>query len=315
MIALLLCVVFLSVARADTVDVSSPATTRPFDLDAHVRAFEIDPRFTLAHLWMPRSAANEMDVAGFVEHPQFIESLKTQAERRGLTPPTRVKLVPEQSKSTERFAVVSVDRIILRENPGDAPGDRDHVTELLRDEPIWILDMHANGQTLVHAFDGYLGWVHRDQLSFVDAHTFSARVNQTRDDDRAKVAVAAARTFLKTPYVWAGKSKAGIDCSGLVQVAFESAGVLLPRDADQQANVGRLVATRWHRDALLPGDLLFFLSPVRGNVHHVGIYLGNDEFIEAAEPMVKITSLRQGASNYDAKRAETFAWARRVVGR
>jgi cell wall-associated NlpC family hydrolase len=74
-----------------------------------------------------------------------------------------------------------------------------------------------------------------------------------------------------------------------------------------------LVATRWNRDALLRGDLLFFLSERRGNVHHVAIYLGDDRFIESAGEGVRIRSLNPRHPDYDARRAPTFAWARRVI--
>jgi cell wall-associated NlpC family hydrolase len=75
-------------------------------------------------------------------------------------------------------------------------------------------------------------------------------------------------------------TKDGVDCSGLVYTAFRSQGIRLPRDADQQALTGRLVATRWHRSSLRRGDVLFFLGR-RGTIHHTAIYLGNNEILEA----------------------------------
>ena len=62
-----------------------------------------------------------------------------------------------------------------------------------------------------------------------------------------------------------------------------------------------------------PGDLLFFISGRRGNVSHVGMYIGDGHFIEAAGPGVHISSMRPGDANYDARHMENFAWARRVV--
>ena len=78
-------------------------------------------------------------------------------------------------------------------------------------------------------------------------------------------------------------------------------GILLGSD-DQQVT-----------DALLPGDLLFFLSARRGNVNHVALYLGDGKYIEAAGADVHISSMKAGDEGYDAKRAATFGWARRVI--
>jgi cell wall-associated NlpC family hydrolase len=78
-------------------------------------------------------------------------------------------------------------------------------------------------------------------------------------------------------YVWGGTSPSqGFDCSGLVQYAYAQQGVSLPRTAQGQYGVGQSVS----RDALQPGDLVFFGSP--GNIYHEGIYVGNNQMVNAA---------------------------------
>jgi cell wall-associated NlpC family hydrolase len=124
--------------------------------------------------------------------------------------------------------------------------------------------------------------------------------------------IANAFNLQGTPYVWGGRTSAGVDCSGLVQTSFGAHGVYLPRDADQQSLVGLLVANRQCRDGLRRGDVLFFLSK-RGTVHHTAIYLGNNQYIEAASPGAKVTSLDPAAPNYDKRRDETFCFAKRFV--
>jgi cell wall-associated NlpC family hydrolase len=93
---------------------------------------------------------------------------------------------------------------------------------------------------------------------------------------RARV-VAEARKFLGLPYLWAGTSGFGFDCSGFTYSVYAAYGVTLSRDADQQAVHGTPVA----RSALLPGDLVFFRSSGTGPIGHVGMYIGGGNMINA----------------------------------
>ena len=86
----------------------------------------------------------------------------------------------------------------------------------------------------------------------------------------------------------------------------------MPRDADQQSLVGTLVATRWHQSSLARGDVLFFLNR-RGTISHTAIYLGDGKFIEAAEPVVKITRLDDIPPGKDKARGDSLCFAKRVL--
>jgi cell wall-associated NlpC family hydrolase len=81
--------------------------------------------------------------------------------------------------------------------------------------------------------------------------------------------VAEALRFLGLPYLWAGASGFGFDCSGLTYAAYRQLGVTIPRDAAPQSAAGTPVAKR----DLRPGDLVFLETP-SGVVHHVGMYVG-----------------------------------------
>ena len=91
--------------------------------------------------------------------------------------------------------------------------------------------------------------------------------------------VAVAERFLGTPYLWGGKSSLGIDCSGLVQIALNAAGIGCPRDSDmQQGGLGRLLDAAESKK-LRRGDLLFWKGHVaiardadtivHANAHHM----------------------------------------------
>jgi cell wall-associated NlpC family hydrolase len=86
---------------------------------------------------------------------------------------------------------------------------------------------------------------------------------------------ATARMFVGAPYLWAGTSAFAFDCSGFTHTVFKSRGVVIPRDAQAQANRGRPVVRR----GLKRGDLLFYAR--RGRIHHVALYVGGGMMIEA----------------------------------
>ena len=97
--------------------------------------------------------------------------------------------------------------------------------------------------------------------------------------------VRAATAAMGTPYRWGGTDANGFDCSGLIQFAYSRVGVDLPRRAEDQARQGRAVPQQL--ELLAPGDILAFSAAPGGKVSHVGLYLGNGEFIHSASGGVK----------------------------
>ncbi len=90
--------------------------------------------------------------------------------------------------------------------------------------------------------------------------------------------IAEAKKYLGVPYVWGGTDPVkGLDCSGLVQLVYRNLGHELPRVSYQQATAGEAVPSMAQAQ---PGDVLAFGSPV----HHVGIYMGEGQMIEAPRP-------------------------------
>ena len=108
-------------------------------------------------------------------------------------------------------------------------------------------------------------------------------------DSRANIAIRAALSYLGVPYVWGGASRAGVDCSGLVMLAYEAAGIYLPHYSGAQWDDTQRVPL-WD---IQPGDLLFY--GYDGD-QHVAMYLGHGLMIEAPETgeVVHITPIRLG---------------------
>ncbi|MFC9296892.1 C40 family peptidase [Streptomyces sp. NPDC057011] len=94
-------------------------------------------------------------------------------------------------------------------------------------------------------------------------------------------AIAFAESHLGDPYVWGGNGPHGWDCSGLVQAAYRSAGISLPRVADDQYRA----TTPISRSELRRGDLVFWSSNGSASgIHHVALYLGDGQYLEAPRP-------------------------------
>ena len=89
--------------------------------------------------------------------------------------------------------------------------------------------------------------------------------------------ISKAKEFLGVPYIWGGTTPAGFDCSGFTRYVFASQGTTLPRVSVDQYGVGTSVAFK----DLIPGDLVFFNLSSGKQIDHVGIYIGNNEFISA----------------------------------
>jgi cell wall-associated NlpC family hydrolase len=111
-----------------------------------------------------------------------------------------------------------------------------------------------------------------------------------------------ALRYVGVPYAWGGTSFNGVDCSGFVQAVFERNGISLPRTADSQFEVGSPVLM----EDLRPGDLVFFETYTAG-ASHVGIFLGNGQFIHASSIGVRVDDL---AEDYYAER---YIGARRLI--
>jgi len=118
-------------------------------------------------------------------------------------------------------------------------------------------------------------------------------VSKWHNPEEQKLFVKVATAFLGAPYRWGGVSLRGLDCSAFVKKIYGLFDVTLPRTAHEQAHVGAAVA----REDMIEGDLVFFNT--KRSFGHVGIYIGNNEFVHASSGnrIVKIDNLNESYFN------------------
>ena len=140
--------------------------------------------------------------------------------------------------------------------------EAEQVTQLLRGEPVTVQERRAGWARIETAYH-YPGWVREEALG-------PPREGEWPPAQEHDV-LAAARAYLGAPYEWGGMSERGIDCSGLVHMAFRRTGVLVPRDSWQQAEAGKAVAEK----ELEPGDVICYEG-------HVAFWLGDGRILHAS---------------------------------
>lgn len=135
------------------------------------------------------------------------------------------------------------------------------VTDLVTGDILEVID---DGRLRLP--DGRTGYIDGDVTS----------LDSLQSDDTPAAVVKVALAQMGTPYLWGGLSNKGMDCSGLVKLAYYSIGVITLRDASQQATTGIVPDGK-----LSAGDLIFYGNKL-GRINHVAIYEGNDSVIESA---------------------------------
>jgi len=209
--------------------------------------------------------------------------------------------VKERENIELGYGVIEDSAVNMREKP-DAASAR--LATLNLGDTAYIIGFNCGWYKV--QYEGQTGYIRSDLMALTEA----PKTNSQAVVGKAPVvvtvgdqAVNLAYDYLGVPYVWGGTSPKGFDCSGFTQYVYKQLGITLNRTAAQQLKNGTSVSN------LQTGDLVFFTNTYATSAaaSHVGIYIGNNQFIHAANGGVKITSLDH---EYYAPR---YIGARRVV--
>ena len=153
----------------------------------------------------------------------------------------------------------------MRAEPDDAA---EQVTQALAGEPVAVVESREDWARIRTAYD-YPGWIRTDALGDEPDGEWPGL-------PRAGDPVEEARAYLGAPYEWGGMAERGIDCSGLVHMAYRRLGKVVPRDADQQEHAGVDVPD----DRLAVGDLVTYGED---EATHIAFWLGDGRILHSTQ--------------------------------
>ncbi|CEN82636.1 cell wall hydrolase; phosphatase-associated protein [[Clostridium] sordellii] len=206
------------------------------------------------------------------------------------------------SESNENSTVKSEKQVIgNRVNFRKGPGTNYSViTSLNKGTKVGYIS-ESNGWAKVN-YNGTIGYMSVNYIGDVNSNPGAGESGTSQGADAV---ISLAKQQLGKPYVWGAEGPSSFDCSGFTQYVFKNAaGKNLPRVSKEQSKFGQSV----NKSNLQKGDLIFFDTDKDGVVNHVGIYMGNNEFIHASSGGKKVI-ISQLNSYYNS----VYTNARRVL--
>ncbi len=219
-------------------------------------------------------------------------------EKDVFTPEGVVAALPTKNTDSDLYVQINGNGVLMK---SDSSNDTRTIRTLPDKYALSVLGAEY-GWVQVLDDDGNKGYVN---AKFITFHRGTKPDNdQLLEDIKAKAIVDFSKKFIGTPYVWGGTNlTSGVDCSGFVYSVYKNFGITLNRSSRAMySGNGTPVA----KTNLKAGDLVFFNTSGSG-VSHVGMYIGNNQYIHSGNSGVQISSL---SSAYSLK---TYVGAKRIL--
>ena len=205
--------------------------------------------------------------------------------------------------NTSMGAVKVTNYLNVRSAPST---DASIVGKLVNDDVVEIIGKQGNWYEI--SLSGQDAYVSCDYVAIVSQEEASAlivaasqRAANTAMGDKI---VSTAKKYIGTPYVYGGRSPSGFDCSGFTSYVYQENGVSIPRTSGEQSQYGSPV----NKESLKAGDVVCFGCGSH-SVNHVGIYIGDGQFIHSPSPGKSVTIEALNSAYY----SKTYICARRMA--
>lgn len=243
-------------------------------------------KYGIGHLSVVPCRAEASDCSEQVTQLLFGETIKVYEKKRSWY---RIKTAHDNYEcwiDENQFLFISQDQFeALKKAP-----------PILANDFAQVLIHEQSGEMMSILIGSNLPFYQNQKIKLLqDFWKYEGSILSTSGKHKKEKLAEHAMLFLNSPYQWGGRTPFGIDCSGFVQVIYKLNGILLPRDASQQAEKGQKLSFIEEAEE---GDLAFFDNE-EGKITHVGLILENNQIIHASGK-VRIDKLdHQGIFNQD----------------
>ncbi|MDO8987701.1 MAG: NlpC/P60 family protein, partial [Coriobacteriia bacterium] len=245
-----------------------------------------------------------LGTSSFQDFLNRVELLRRISESDALLVST-VKTARENVRLTQESLVRrESDQVVLRER---AKSTKREVEMALKIQAEFVTGLNSQVRTLIAQEQEHQERLAAERAA-VAAATAARTASGTKNTPPAggnlgagypEVVTVALAFVGQVPYLWGGTTPSGFDCSGLTRYCYAQLGISIPRTSRSQFRSGSYIPPD-NLDVLVPGDLVFFGYGGDANkVHHVGIYVGDGNYVHAPATgqLVTVSSLTERISN------------------